>query len=62
MLFISYIINTLHALYITSINYKFFVSLQKSALCDTYFSYHAIVIFDCKFYQDLFFLLVLSLL
>ena len=37
--------NTFHALYTTSINYKFFVSLQKSAPCDTYFSYHAIIIF-----------------
>ena len=59
MLYISYIINTFHALYITSINYKFFVSLQKSALCDAYFS---IIIFHCKFPRDLFFLLVLSLL
>ena len=54
--------NTFHALYTTSINYKFFVSLQKSAPCDTYFSYHAIVIFHCKFPQDLFFLPVFSLL
>ena len=62
MLYISYIINTFHALYTTSINYKFFVSLQKSALCDAYFSYHAIIIFHYKFFQDLFFLPVLSLL
>ena len=54
--------NTFHALYTTSINYKFFVSLQKSAPCDTYFSYQAIVIFHCKFPQDLFFLPVFSLL
>ena len=51
MLYISYIINTFHALYITSINYKFFVSLQKSALCDAYFSYHAIIIFPLQIPQ-----------
>ena len=62
ILYISYIINTFHALYITSINYNFSVSLQKSAMCDAYFSYHAIIIFHCKFPQDLFFLPVLSLL
>ena len=31
------------------INYKVFVFLQKSALCDAYFLYHAIIIFHCKF-------------
>ena len=62
MLYISYIINTFHALYITSINYNFSVSLQKPAMCDAYFSYHAIIILHCKFPQDLFFLPVSSLL
>ena len=43
ILYISYITNASHAFYITSINYLIFCFLQKSALCDAYLPYYAVL-------------------
>ena len=48
ILYITYV-SSMHNISQVLINYKVFVFLQKSALCDAYFLYHAIIIFHCKF-------------